>query len=113
VFDTVTKLGWSVDVRKHVIKEVVHNILEGDVWWGEDDEVDRVDEIEGYLEAPGPFGWDKSGKKRKKGDDEKRKKKRPAGQRNVPKAITEDDCVDCFKWEFGSFKDESDWTVPT
>lgn len=31
VFDTVEKLGWPVDVRKHVIKNVIHNVLEADV----------------------------------------------------------------------------------
>ncbi|KIM48735.1 hypothetical protein M413DRAFT_437912 [Hebeloma cylindrosporum] len=106
VFDTVKKLGWAVDVRKHIIKEVVLNVLEGDVWWGEDDDVD-----EGGSRSL--LGWHKKGKKGKKGEDEEEKKNRREGLRNVPKAIIEDDCVDCFKWEFGDFKDEMTWKVPT
>ncbi|KAF7323099.1 hypothetical protein HMN09_00090100 [Mycena chlorophos] len=36
VFDTVNKLGWKVDVRKHVIKNVIQNVLElEDVEWEE------------------------------------------------------------------------------
>jgi len=36
VYDTVTKLGWKVDVRKHVIREVIMNVLEAeDVEWEE------------------------------------------------------------------------------
>jgi len=86
VFDTVKKLGWSVDVRKHVIKEVVMNVLEADAWWGEEDDQSEVDES-GVRRL---LGW---GKKGKKGEDEEEKKKRREGKRNVPKAIIEDDCV--------------------
>jgi lipase ATG15 len=61
LYDTVDKLGWRADVRKHIIKQVVLNVLEADVEW-----------------EPG---------------------------RRVPKAKAEVDCVDCYKWEFGEFKD--------
>ncbi|EJF66096.1 alpha/beta-hydrolase [Dichomitus squalens LYAD-421 SS1] len=63
VYDTVGKLGWRVDIRKHVIKEVITHVIEA--------------EPEG--------GWD---------DDNE-----------VPVAKAEDECLDCFKWEFGEFKD--------
>lgn len=44
VFDTVGRLGWRVDVRKHVIKEVIEGVLEyeeeGERWeWEEGREV--------------------------------------------------------------------------
>jgi len=100
VFDTVKKLGWSVDVRKHIIKEVVMNVLESDAWWGEDDEDSGVDEA-GFRS---PFGWNKRGKKGKKGEDEEdeeEKKKRREGKRNVPKAIIEDDCIVSLCWKGG------------
>lgn len=62
VYDTVNKLGWRVDVRKHIIREVIMNILELDREWEEG--------------------------------------------RDVPLAVEEDeDCVDCWKWEFGDFED--------
>jgi len=57
IFDTVGKLGWSVDVRHHVIRSVVTDVL------GADD-----------------------------GD--------------VPKAIIEEECIDCYKWEFGDYLEE-------
>jgi hypothetical protein len=34
----VQKLRWKVDIRKHIIRTVVHDVLEGDVWWGDDNE---------------------------------------------------------------------------
>jgi hypothetical protein len=90
----VKKLGWSVDVRQHVIKEVVMNVLEGDAWWGEDDENSGVDE----AGSRSLFGWNKRGKKGKKGEDEEERKKRREGKRNVPKAMIEDDCVVSLHW---------------
>ncbi|KAF8163610.1 Alpha/Beta hydrolase protein [Crassisporium funariophilum] len=107
IFDTVGKLGWAVDVRKHVIREVVTHVLEGDVWWGEEDaddggevEVDGVERGEDATALGFRTGW----RKKKKGgsDDDKNRE----GKRNVPKAIIESGCVDCFKWEFGNFKDD-------
>ncbi|PIL24236.1 hypothetical protein GSI_13989 [Ganoderma sinense ZZ0214-1] len=63
VYDAVDKLGWRVDLRKHVIKEVITHVIEA--------------EPEG--------GWEDG--------------------RDVPVARVEEDCLECFKWEFGDFKD--------
>jgi len=61
VYDTVTELGWSVDVRKHTIREVITEVI--------------------GLERE----WE--------------------GDREVPESRPEDeDCIDCYKWEFGDFK---------
>ncbi|KAI0780663.1 alpha/beta-hydrolase [Trametes elegans] len=68
VYDTVGKLGWRVDIRKHVIKEVITHVIEAEM---ED-------------------GW---------GEDE---------FREVPVARVEEDCIDCYKWEFGEYKDRND-----
>jgi len=89
VFDTVERLGWSVDVRHHVIKEVVTKVLGADVW--RDDE----DSDEGLWHGGIPREDSKGGV----GDKNKR---------NVPKAIIEDGCVDCFKWEFGDFLEDKE-----
>ena len=79
MFDTIQKLGWNVDVRKHIIKEVITKVLE-------------TEDVE----------WEEG--------------------RKVPVPREEEDCVvsalflgvsfvvtsgvkDCFKWEFGNFKD--------
>ena len=40
VFDTVNKLGWGVDVRKHPIREVILNVLEHELETGDGWEVD-------------------------------------------------------------------------
>ncbi|KAF9014112.1 Alpha/Beta hydrolase protein [Cyathus striatus] len=66
IFDTVSVLGWRVDVRKHVIKSVIHDVIE-------------LDDVV----------WDDGGR-----------------EGAVPEPKVEVDCVDCFKWEFGDFKDE-------
>ncbi|KAH9857151.1 alpha/beta-hydrolase [Lenzites betulinus] len=68
VYDTVGKLGWRVDVRKHVIKEVITHVIEAELDEGWEEDVD------GRL-------------------------------REVPIARAEEDCIDCYKWEFGDFKD--------
>jgi len=61
VYDTVTQLGWRVNVQKHTIKELITNVLADDREWEEG--------------------------------------------RHVPLAVDEDeDCIDCYKWEFGDFK---------
>ena len=38
VYDTVGKLGWKVDIRKHVIKEVITHVIEAEVEGWEDEE---------------------------------------------------------------------------
>ncbi|KAF8197514.1 Alpha/Beta hydrolase protein [Pholiota molesta] len=98
IFDTVTVLGWSVDVRKHVIKEVVHNVLEADVAWVDD----GGDDDQGGIEGWGLFNRFRRWRK-KKGDDEHKDRD---GKIEVPRPIIEEDCVDCYKWEFGDFKVE-------
>ncbi|PSR83083.1 hypothetical protein PHLCEN_2v5887 [Hermanssonia centrifuga] len=67
VYDTVGKLCWKVDVRNHVIRTVILDVIERDMadGWEED--------FDGFL-------------------------------REVPKARVEEDCIDCYKWEFGDFK---------
>ncbi|KAF5358483.1 hypothetical protein D9756_001345 [Leucocoprinus leucothites] len=100
VFDTVGELGWFVDVRTHVIRVVINRILEDwSVDWSDDDgdnkEIDRR------------RSWWSRIKRRLlwwlRGEDTKAllgEKKR----RDVPMAKVEEDCVDCYKWEFGDFE---------
>lgn len=42
VYDTVTTLHWAVDVRRHVIKEVIEKVIEADVLWGFAQKVPRA-----------------------------------------------------------------------
>ncbi|KAJ3514825.1 hypothetical protein NMY22_g14621 [Coprinellus aureogranulatus] len=148
-FRHMQRMKWLVDVRKHVIKQVVHLLdmpKEGEegVDWGEDGddddddggdedpdpckpggdwcfdgkEVSSVSTFKSRLAktadsilpgwGPGRGGKDKKGKK---GDGEEPKKI----SSRVPKPIIESDCVDCFHWEFGSYKDKDEETafIPT
>lgn len=75
-----------MDVRKHTIKEVVHNVLEADVWWGDQPE---------KPEKEGLFNWFWWGWKSHIDDGEKEKKKHRKGEGNVPTPIIETDCVVC------------------
>ncbi|TEB39650.1 alpha/beta-hydrolase [Coprinellus micaceus] len=131
ILDTVNRMKWLVDVRKHVIKQVVQLLdmpEEGEdgVDWGEegggddDDDDDEPDPCKGGdwclqqrvlstlrgWDSVVPGGWGpgrgKKNKKKKGGDGDEKK---PISNR-VPKPIIESDCVDCFRWEFGSYKDE-------
>ncbi|KAI0091008.1 alpha/beta-hydrolase [Irpex rosettiformis] len=61
VYDTVSNLSWSVDIRKHGIVSVIDNILNAS--WAPSEEIGR----------------------------------------EVPSAVIEEDCVECFSWEFGDF----------
>jgi len=56
VYDTVRKFSWRVDIRHHVIKEVITRVVEEEGEWEDG--------------------------------------------REVPIARVEDDCIDCYKWEF-------------
>ncbi|EIN07181.1 alpha/beta-hydrolase [Punctularia strigosozonata HHB-11173 SS5] len=62
IYDTVSELGWKVDVRTHPIRRVIKEVLELDRMWEED----------GH---------------------------------EVPRERAEGECIDCYKWEFGDFKD--------
>ncbi|KAH9915246.1 alpha/beta-hydrolase [Epithele typhae] len=62
LYDTVTKLGWSVNVIHHGIVALIEGVLaKEDLVWGENGE-------------------------------------------KVPPITNEDDCTDCFKWEFGNYR---------
>ncbi|KAF8635613.1 hypothetical protein AX15_000253 [Amanita polypyramis BW_CC] len=60
IFDTVGKLGWSVDIRTHPIKAAIERVLSQD-WNSENN-------------------------------------------RAVPAPKQEDDCNDCYNWEFGEYR---------
>ncbi|KAI0783980.1 alpha/beta-hydrolase [Irpex lacteus] len=61
VYDTVTNLSWSVNIRQHGIVNVIDNIL--NTTWLPSEEIGR----------------------------------------EVPVPQVEDDCVECYSWEFGDF----------
>jgi len=61
VYDTVSNLSWSVDIRKHGIISVIEEVL-GQPW-------QPCEDVE----------------------------------REVPPATVENDCVECYSWDFGDF----------
>jgi hypothetical protein len=81
IFDTVGRLGWSVGVKHHVIRQVITDVLGADVWWGDEDDDEGV-----------KLGI------HHRGDGTARKKPGKGGighknKRNVPKAIIEEGCI--------------------
>lgn len=102
LYDTVTVKGWAVDIRTHRISEVIHKVLE-EPWPVDEDgggggngDGDLPDDPDDDIPDPGTgwfwWGWGGKGGKKKKPDDK---------TGGVPKAKADEDCVDCYKWEFG------------
>ena len=93
VYDTVGKLGWKVDIRKHVIKEVITHVIEADPedGWEENEEGVKVEVPVARVEE-----------------------ECVVSRRPPPSFLS--GCVadltavyqDCFKWEFGDFKHGDD-----
>jgi hypothetical protein len=77
LYDTVQKLGWSVDVRNHGIRVVVDRLLGEDADWkaefNEDNEVaEEEDEDEDKTFGIFRWGWGRGKKSPKEGDKGKR-----------------------------------------
>lgn len=114
VYDTVGKLGWSVDIRTHSIKVIIEQVLVED--WGVTKGVmEGVKSLGQRLEMKKRRGWgwwplpggggDKDDPDDDPDDGGKKKKKEPDdgqnGGRGVPEPTPDDgECVDCFKWTF-------------
>ena len=120
LYDTVTVKGWSVDVRTHRIGEVISKVLM-DPWpvhgdgdgdgkkgteqarsvgtgqrgrdTGEDDGGVWADWWGWKRRGPRPGDRDDDGDDGNEDDKEKWDK-----HGGVPKTMSEDDCVDCYKW---------------
>lgn len=80
LYDTVQKLGWSVDIRNHAIKVVLDRIFSEDGDWkpefNEEIEEDGSEELIHVRR----WGWWPGGKS----DDEEKKKKEGKLYREVP-----------------------------
>jgi len=56
IFDTVNKLGWKVDVRRHVIKNVITNVIEAEgIEWEEGRSVPQAREEKDCVDC---FKWE-------------------------------------------------------
>lgn len=90
-YDTVSKLGWSVDIRTHGIRVVIEKLLSTD--WDEGDNDD--DGKSGNSRAvPGMI------------DEEDCVVRMPHDPRLLGRILIES-TQDCFNWEFGDFRNVS------
>ncbi|GAA5975590.1 hypothetical protein JCM5350_002661 [Sporobolomyces pararoseus] len=102
LYDTVGRLGWSVDIRTHPIHIIIDYLLKDD--WGvkRRNLVQEAERKRNWL-----LGWwpGKGNKDKEEGGDENGDEEDESdGQRKgkgVPEArFEEDDCEDCFRWNF-------------
>ncbi|KAG9318027.1 Alpha/Beta hydrolase protein [Chiua virens] len=100
LYDTVTKLKWSVDIRTHSIAQVVERLLAEELEWADDPPVEDDPESVSLIGWPWWGGGDDKDKDKDK--DTKKKIKLP-----VPIAKEQADLysssLDCFNWEFGEW----------
>ncbi|KAF9528233.1 Alpha/Beta hydrolase protein [Crepidotus variabilis] len=114
LYDTVSKLGWSVDARSHPIKVVIDRLLSENADW----KPEFNSESEDGKEARRQHGWGWIPWPGKKHEDDP--KEEPGTLREVPRArpaveVEGEDgvCTDCFNWEYGSFQNLSVAVRPT
>ncbi|KAF8802959.1 alpha/beta-hydrolase [Phlegmacium glaucopus] len=95
LYDTVQKLGWSVNVRNHGIKVIVDQLLADDSEWSTKDEG-----TQGDLSMFN-WGWGRKKLPRNATDEV------PLAKSAVEVEGAEGECVDCFNWEYGNFKNRT------
>ncbi|WVR03882.1 hypothetical protein IAU60_000881 [Kwoniella sp. DSM 27419] len=114
LYDTVTVKGWAVDVRTHRIGEIINKVL-ADPWLGADDANEdkrgksKTSSLQSARLGLGDqksfwWGWGRKGPpKGKTGDEDEDKDGKGGWEKHggVPRSEPEDECVDCYKWEFG------------
>lgn len=132
LYDTVKVKRWSVDLRTHRIEDVIDRVLadpwpvddgddggdgDGDeggsvIWqkiakgwykcanrvWPEQNQSVSSHHDDDDVEAW--WGWGRRGRKKEREEKDDPEWEKHGG---VPKAIYEEDCVDCYKWEFGEW----------
>ncbi|CAE6479988.1 unnamed protein product [Rhizoctonia solani] len=87
IYDTLGVLNWSSSVRTHPILTIVEQILDED--WSTKVQRSR------NLRSPSP--WSSSGSE-SDGEDK---------VVEVPNPTPENDCMECFNWEYGDFPEET------
>ncbi|WWC68708.1 uncharacterized protein I206_102642 [Kwoniella pini CBS 10737] len=113
LYDTVTVKGWAVDIRTHRITDIIDKVLVDP--WPEVDKPKKPSTQPSLFSMNGGWdlglggqwwGWGRKGPGKDKvpnddggeGEEDDGDWEKHGG---VPQAEAEDDCVDCFKWEFG------------
>lgn len=113
VYDTVGRLGWSVDIRTHSIKPIIDTIFIEE--WGVSPDEKKLSggaalsprrrkKRWGWWPLPGGGKKGEGDKDGDDNDDDDGKKEPDDGQhggRGVPDPVFEDeDCFDCFRWKY-------------
>lgn len=100
----MTVKGWSVDARTHRIGEIINKVL-ADPWpvTNEPEGNSSTTTHSGQSSTSSWWGWGrkKGPGKGKKGEDPDDPEDDDGGWEKhggVPRAESEDDCIDCFKW---------------
>ncbi|CAA7260982.1 unnamed protein product [Cyclocybe aegerita] len=112
LYDTVQRLGWSVDIRNHGIQVVIEKILSDNADWKDEfNEVDEDEDEEGSgLMKVLRWGW--PGRKRGSGEEgggdgdgghKQKRREVPLPRPALEVEGTDGVCTDCFNWEYGIF----------
>ncbi|CCO37372.1 Putative lipase ATG15 [Rhizoctonia solani AG-1 IB] len=86
VYDTLSQLHWSSNIRAHFISTIIDQMLDED--WSTKVKKSRKSRL--------PWPWSGAGEGEGGGDEDER-------VIEVPKSIPEEDCMECFNWEYGDF----------
>lgn len=98
VYDTVNQLNWSVDIRTHSIAQIIERVLKPD--WDESAKSRSAPKSD-LRRSWWHIGWGrKKPGEETGGDDEERPPTR--SKTNVPRAMPEEGCIDCVRWEVSS-----------
>ncbi|BGP14598.1 Putative lipase atg15 [Rhodosporidiobolus nylandii] len=100
LYDTVGRLGWSVDVRTHPIHVVIEQLLKDD-WGVKPKGLVKTARSWAGRSAQAWGWWPGKGKKGEGDDDGDDEDDGQNGGRGVPEPVFEDeDCVDCMRWSY-------------
>ncbi|GAA5915826.1 triglyceride lipase ATG15 [Sporobolomyces salmoneus] len=102
LYDTVGRLGWSVDIRTHPIHIIIDYLLKDD-WGVKQRNLGQDGKKRSWLLGwwPGKGNKDKDGEGGDDGNDEEDEEDGQRKGRGVPEPrFEEDDCEDCFRWNF-------------
>ncbi|KAI6017106.1 Alpha/Beta hydrolase protein [Pisolithus marmoratus] len=103
LYDVVSKLGWTVDIRTHSIVNVIERLLAQEFEW-DDEPLEDDDTARGVVDQGGLLSYLRWGWWGGRGDGDDKGKNKTV-RRPVPEAKPEVDCVDCFNWEYGEWDD--------